>query len=142
AASTDTRPVQPTHPATTRGELISRAQGRSLDYASAGTGTSSHVAAAYFFKMLARVNAVHVPFQRGAPAVNATIGGHVEALVGAVPGYASQLQSGAIRGLAVASEQRLPQFPSVPTYIESGFPGFVALTWAGFFAPAKTSDAI
>jgi len=138
----ETLSVNPNHPAKTLGELIARAQGRSLDYASAGTGTSSHVAAAYFFKMLARINAVHVPFQGGAPAVNATIGGHVEALVGAVPGYASQLQSGAIRGLAVASEQRLPQFPGVPTYIESGFPGFVALTWAGFFAPTRTIDAI
>jgi tripartite-type tricarboxylate transporter receptor subunit TctC len=134
--------VNPNHPARTLGELIERARGRSLDYASAGAGTSSHVAAAYFFKMLAKIDAVHVPFQGGAPAVNATIGGHVEALVGAVPGYAGQFQSGAIRGLAVASEQRLARFPDIPTYSEAGFPGFIALTWAGFFAPARTSDAI
>lgn len=105
-------------------------------------GTLSHIAANYFFKQLAKLDSVHVPFQGGAPAVNAMAGGHVDALVGSVPGYVGQFRSGAIRALALASEKRLPQMPDVPTYGESGFPGFVAATWVGFFAPARTSDAI
>ena len=57
-------------------------------------------------------------------------------------GISGQLKSGAIRGLAVASEKRVPNLPDVPTYAEGGYPGFFAASWVGFFAPAKTSDAI
>ncbi|MCC6777912.1 MAG: tripartite tricarboxylate transporter substrate binding protein [Hyphomicrobiales bacterium] len=134
--------VSPSHPARTLAEFVRAAQGKSISYASPGAGTLSHIAANYFFRQLAKLDSVHVPFQGGAPAVNAMAGGHVDALVGSVPGYVGQFRSGAIRALALASEKRLPQMPDVPTYGESGFPGFVAATWVGFFAPAKTSDAI
>jgi tripartite-type tricarboxylate transporter receptor subunit TctC len=134
--------VHPSSPARTLVELIRGAQGKSISFASPGAGTASHIAAGYFFKQLAKLDAVHVPFQGGAPAVNAMVGGHVDVLVGSVPGYVAQFQSGAIRPLAVASEKRLPQLPDVATHWESGFPGFTASTWAGFFAPAKTSAAI
>lgn len=91
---------------------------------------------------MAKAEVVHVPFQGGAPAVNAVAGGHVDALVGAVPCYAGQLSSGLIRGLAVAAENRLPQFPDIPTYAEGGFGPLFASTWVGVFVPAKVSDAI
>src|ERR1019366_2497055 len=123
-------------------EFIRRAQSKSINIASPGAGTPSHIAASYFFKKLAKLNVVQVPFQGGAPAVNALMGGHVEALTGAVSGYVGQLRSGAIRGLAIASDQRLPQFPSIPTYAESGFPTFTASTWVGFFVPTMTNEAI
>jgi tripartite-type tricarboxylate transporter receptor subunit TctC len=134
--------VSPSNPARTLAEFIRASRGKSISYASPGAGTASHIASNYFFKQLAKIDTVHVPFQGGAPAVNAMAGGHVDALVGSVPGYVAQFRSGAIRALAVASEKRLPQLPDVPTYGEGGFPGFVASTWVGFFAPAKTSDAI
>jgi tripartite-type tricarboxylate transporter receptor subunit TctC len=138
----ETISVHPSSPAKTLPDLVQTARTKSISFASPGVGTSGHIANAYFFKVLARVDVVHVPFQGGAPAVNAVAGGHVDALVGAVPGYAGQLQAGLIRGLGVAAEQRLSQFPNIPTYGEGGFPELVAHTWVGLFAPAKTSDAI
>lgn len=134
--------VNPSDPAKTLAELVQSARTKPFDYASPGVGTSSHVAAAYFFKELAKIDPVQVPFQGGAPAVNAVMGGHVRVLVGTLPGYAGQVRSGALRGLAVASEQRVPEFPDIPTYGEGGYPGFVAETWVGVFAPAKVDPAI
>lgn len=134
--------VNPTDPAKTLGELVQSARTQQFDYASPGVGTSSHVAAAYFFKELAKIDPVQVPFQGGAPAVNAVMGGHVRVLIGTLPGYAGQVRAGALRGLAVASEQRVPGFRDIPTYGEGGYPGFVAETWVGVFAPAKVDPAI
>jgi len=134
--------VNPADPAKTLADLVKSASTKQFDYASPGVGTSSHVAAAYFFKELAKIDPVQVPFQGGAPAVNAVMGGHVRVLVGTLPGYAGQVRSGALRGLALASETRVPEFPNIPTYGEGGYPGFVAETWVGVFAPAKIDPAI
>jgi tripartite-type tricarboxylate transporter receptor subunit TctC len=142
ATAPETLSVHPSNPVKTLAELIETARSKPINYGSPGVGTVGHVAGGYFFTVMAKVGAVHVPFQGGAPALNAAVGGHIDVLVGALPGYASQLQSGAIRSLAVASEQRLPLLPTIPTYAEQGFPGFLPATWVGFFAPAKTSDAI
>ena len=142
AGAAETLSVNPTDPAKTLAELLQSAREKPFDYASPGVGTSSHVAAAYFFKELAKIEPVNVPFQGGAPAVNAVLGGHVRVLVGTLPGYAGQFRSHAIRGLAVASETRVPEYTDIPTYSEGGFPGFVAETWVGVFAPAKLDDAI
>src|SRR5580658_4116849 len=142
AGAPETLTVLPNAPAKDLADLVQTARGKPFDYASPGIGTSSHVAAAYFFKVLAKIEPVHVPFQGGAPALNAALGGHVEVLVGTLPGYAPQLASGALRGLAVASEARVPGYPNMPTYGEGGYQGFVAETWVGVFAPAKLDDAI
>jgi tripartite-type tricarboxylate transporter receptor subunit TctC len=141
AGAAETLSVLPNDGAKTLADLVQAGRTKPFDYASPGTGTSSHVAAAYFFKMLAKIEPLHVPFQGGAPAVNAVLGGHVEVLVGTLPGFAAQLSSGALRGLAVASEARVPGFADIPTYGEGGYP-FVAETWVGIFAPAKLDDAI
>jgi tripartite-type tricarboxylate transporter receptor subunit TctC len=133
--------VAPNDSAETLADLVQTGRAKPFNYASPGVGTSSHVAAAYFFKMLAKIDPVHVPFQGGAPAVNAVLGGHVQVLVGTLPGYAGPLAAGQLRGLAVASEQRVPGFTNIPTYGEAGYP-FVAETWVGIFAPAKVDDAI
>jgi tripartite-type tricarboxylate transporter receptor subunit TctC len=134
--------VAPSDPAKDLAALIEPARTKPFNYASPGIGTSSHVAAAYFFKVLAKIEPVHVPFQGGAPAVNAVLGGHVQVLVGTLPGYAGPIASGTLRGLAVASEQRVPGYTNIPTYTEGGYPGFVAETWVGVFAPGKVDDAI
>ncbi len=142
AGAPETLSVLPNDPAKNLGDLVQTARTKPFDYASPGIGTSSHVAAAYFFKMLAKIKPVHVPFQGGAPALNAALGGHVEVLVGTLPGFAPQLASGVLRGLAVASEARVAGYPNMPTYGEGGYKGFVAETWVGVFAPAKLDDAI
>jgi tripartite-type tricarboxylate transporter receptor subunit TctC len=138
----ETLSVHSQSPVKTLAELIALAKTKPISFASPGVGTSGHIASTYFFKALAKVDAVHVPFRGGAPAVNAAAGGHVDALSGAVAGYGSQLQSKIIRGLAVASEKRMPMFPDIPTYAESGYPQVIAATWIGVFLPAKTDNAI
>ena len=137
----ETLSVNPSSPAKNLAGLLQIAKTKPINYASPGVGTSGHIANAYLFQELAKVEAVNVPFQGGALAVNALLGGHVDALAGAVTGYAGQLKAGSIRGIAVAAEQRLPQLPDIPTYAESGFP-IVASTWVGLFAPARTNTAI
>ena len=107
AGAPETLSVKPTDPAKTLADVVQAGRAKPFDYASAGVGTASHVAAAYFFKVLAKIDPVHVPFQGGAPAVNAVLGGHVQVLVGTLPGYAAQFRSGTIRGIAVASPHRL-----------------------------------
>jgi len=141
AGAAETLAVLPNDAAKTLADLVAAGRTKPFDYASPGVGTSSHVAAAFFFKMLAKIEPLHVPFQGGAPALNAALGGHVQVLVGTLPGYAAQLSSGALRGLAVASEARVPGFTNIPTYAEGGYP-FVAETWVGIFAPAKLDDAV
>jgi tripartite-type tricarboxylate transporter receptor subunit TctC len=142
AGAPETLSVLPSHPAKNLADLVQAARTKPFDYGSPGIGTSSHVAAAYFFKVLAKIEPVHVPFQGGAPALNAALGGHVDVLVGTLPGFAPQIASGALRGLAVASDARVPGYPDMPTYGEGGYQGFVAETWVGVFAPAKLDDAI
>ena len=137
----ETLSVNPSSPTKNLAGLLQIAKTKPINYASPGVGTSGHIANAYLFQELAKVEAVNVPFQGGALAVNALLGGHVDALAGAVTGYAGQLKAGSIRGIAVAAEQRLPQLPDIPTYTESGFP-IVASTWVGLFAPARTDTAI
>ena len=141
AAGAESLSVSTADPAQTLGDLLKEARTKPFDYASPGVGTSSQVAAAYFFKELAKIEPLHVPFQGGAPAVNAVIGHHVRVLVGTLPGFATQWHAGSLRGLALASAARLAEFPDVPTYTESGYP-LVAETWVGIFAPAKLDDAI
>jgi tripartite-type tricarboxylate transporter receptor subunit TctC len=141
AGAPETLSVAPNDPAKTLAELVASAREKPFDYASPGVGTSSHVAAAYFFKELAKIEPVQVPFQGGAPAVNAVMGGHVRVLVGTLPGFAGQFQAHAIRGLAVSSDKRVAEYADIPTYGEGGYP-FVAISWVGVFAPAKVDDAI
>ena len=111
----ETLSVNPSSPAKSLAELLQIAKTKPINYASPGVGTSGHIASAYLFQELAKVEAVNVPFQGGALAVNALLGGHVDALAGAVTGYAGQLKAGSIRGIGVASERRLAQLPDIPT---------------------------
>ena len=85
---------------------------------------------------------VHVPFQGGAPAITATLGNHVDALVLTLPPVTPHIRSGALRGIGVASDKRNSAIPDVPTYGEMGYPNVYSGSWVGFFAPAKTPDAV
>jgi tripartite-type tricarboxylate transporter receptor subunit TctC len=99
----------------------------------------SFIVAQYFFTKLAKIPATHIPFQGGAPAINAAMGAQIPLVAAAMAGGIVQpIRDGRLRGLAVASEKRNPLVPEVPTYIENGYAGFTADAWAGFFVPAKT----
>jgi tripartite-type tricarboxylate transporter receptor subunit TctC len=134
--------VNPSNPAKTLAEFLEAAKTKSVEYGTAGVGTGSFIAAEYFFKVLAKAQTVHVPFPGGAPGVTAIIGGHIGAFAATVSPLIVHINAGKLRGLAIASAQRHPVVPDVPTYAESGFPGFHAASWVGFFVPAQTDNAV
>jgi tripartite-type tricarboxylate transporter receptor subunit TctC len=143
ASSPEALATNPSNPAGNLAEFIKQMHGRTINFGSAGVGTGSHIEAAYFFKFLAKVPAQHIPFQGGAPAINATIGNQIDLLATTLGGgAAAQIQGGKLKGLGVAAEKRAAVVPNVPTYAEQGFPGFTAASWVGFFAPAKTDPKI
>ena len=142
ASSPEAFVAGPNSPAANLAEFLKTANGKSITFASAGVGSGSHIAAEYFFKEIAKVNAVHVPFQGGAPAIAATIGNQVDVMATTLGGgAAAQIASGKLKGLGVASDKRVSVTPNVPTYGEAGHP-FEASSWVGIFAPAGTSADI
>ncbi len=122
-------------------EFVAWAKGREVTFATAGVGSGSHLAAEHFYRNLARIKASHVPFRGGALAVQATLGGQVDAITTSFGG-APHVQAGKLKGLAVAGAKRNALLPDVPTFAEAGYPGFEAESWVGFFVPAKTDAAI
>lgn len=140
AASPETIAAHPSKALGNLKEFLAWAKDREITFGSAGVGSGSHLAAEYFFKVHAKVKALHVPFRGGAPAVQAVLGNQID-LVASSFGVNSQVNEGMLKGLAVASPERNPTMPQVPTYKEAGFP-FVAESWVGFFVPANTNPAI
>jgi tripartite-type tricarboxylate transporter receptor subunit TctC len=122
-------------PATNLQEFIALAKSKpgGWDYASSGTGTSPHLAAE-MFKSMAGIELVHVPFKGNAEAM----GGHVKIYFALVPAVLQHIKTGALRAIAVTTEERLPYLPDVPTIAELGFPGYEISSWQGVFAPAGT----
>jgi tripartite-type tricarboxylate transporter receptor subunit TctC len=110
-------------------------------YASAGAGTSTHLAAA-LFEHLARVKLVHVPYKGGGPAMIAVVAGEVPVTFGTAASVSPHTRSGRLRGLAVTGGQRSALLPELPTIAESGLPGYEMLNWLGMFAPAGTPRAV
>ncbi len=143
ASSPEAIMTSPENPAKDLPDLIKRADGKPITFGSAGVGSGSHVEAEYFFKELAMVQAVHVPFQGGAPAITAAMAGQVDALATTLGGgAAAQIKAGKLKGLGLASDKRASVTPNVPTYAEEGYANFNAASWVGVFAPAKTDRDI
>jgi tripartite-type tricarboxylate transporter receptor subunit TctC len=142
AESPDILAVHPRNPARTLGEFIAAARAKSFTFASAGTGTGPHIGAEYFFREIAKVKALHVPFGGGAPAVTAAVGNRVDAVWIVLPTVTPHVAQGSLRGLGLASRVRNPAVPDVPTLAEMGFPDFYTGSWVGFFAPARTPEAV
>jgi tripartite-type tricarboxylate transporter receptor subunit TctC len=142
AFSPDVIAIHPSNPAKTLKEFIANAKSKSFTYGSAGVGTGPYIGAEYFFREVAKVKYVQVPFQGGAPAITAVLGNHVDAIVLTLPPVTPHILSGALRGIGVASAKRNPAIPNVPTYGEMGYPNLYSGSWVGIFAPAKTPDAV
>ena len=144
ASSPESLSVPPTMQVNNIGEFLKAMQGKPINFGSAGAGSGSHIATEYFLKALAKVPATHVPFQGGAPAMNAALAGHIDMLAATVGGgVAAQINAGKLKGIAMASEKQIAVTPDVPTFAEGGFTNFTAASWVGFFVPAKTPpDAI
>ncbi len=129
------------HPAANLQDLIRTAKGRRLNYATAGVGTSSHIAADYLLRVLARLDAVHVAYKGGGPAVTALLGNEIE-LLNSSATVLPHIQAGRMKALGVASLTRIQSLPEVPTVVEAGYPEFEERSWVGFFAPARTPAAV
>ena len=142
AISPDVLAVHPSNPAKDLKEFINNGKAKSFTYGSAGVGTGPHIGAEYFFREVAKVQAVHVPFTGGAPAVQSAIGNHVDAIVLTLPTVVPPITQGLLRGIGLASATRNSAVPNVPTYGEMGFPNVYSGSWVGFFAPAKVPDAV
>jgi tripartite-type tricarboxylate transporter receptor subunit TctC len=112
-----------------------------LDFASSGSGGLPHLAIE-LFKTQANINLQHVPFKGAGPAVTDLMGGHVQGMIMDFPAIYSQMQSGKLRGIALAAEKRISLMPDLPTSGEQGMPGLLAVNWFAVVAPAKTPAAI
>src|SRR6266571_2322948 len=120
---------------------LARANPGKMNYASAGPGSTTHLAADHFAR-LAGVELVHVPYKGVGPALADLVAGRVQMLsVGLAPVQA-HLKSGALKALAAAAKARLAALPEVPTSAEAGLPGYEMTTWFGIFAPKGTSPGI
>jgi len=133
--------VLSSHPAKDLPDLIRMYKGKRLTYATAGVGTSSHIAADYLLRVLAKLDAVHVPFKGGGVAITAVLGNQVDLLSGSGASWPF-IKQGRMKALAVSSLKRSEALPDVQTVTEAGFPGFEERSWVGFFAPAKTPAAV
>ncbi len=124
-------------------ELIAyaRAHPNKLNFASAGNGTTSHLAGE-LFRTRAGIDIVHVPYRGGALAMTDLIGGQVQMMIEVMPNAWPMAQAGRVRALAVSTQKRFPGAAEVPTLAESGLPGFEASAWDGIFVPAGTPQAI
>jgi tripartite-type tricarboxylate transporter receptor subunit TctC len=131
--------VHPSLPAKTVKDLVTIARARpgQLDYASAGTGSSSHIASE-LFRLVAKINITHVPYKGNGPAMADLIGGQVQMMFNNLAPSVSQVKAGKLRALATTGEQRSPAAPDVPTMVEAGYPGVVFNLWVGLLAPAGT----
>ncbi len=120
---------------------LARAKPGSLSYASQGIGASGHIAGEQF-RLLTRTNIVHVPYKGAAPALQDLRAGHVSMMFDVVPFALQHIQDGSVRGLAVATPQRLAVLPGIPTMAEVGYPEIEGGAWFALFAPANTPRAI
>ncbi len=133
--------VNPATPARSLPAFVRDFKGKDINFGTAGVGTGSHIAGEFFFKETAKVEAKHVPFRGGPEATTALLGGHLSMVVSSLSGFAEQVASGQLRGLAVAAPARVAVIKDVPTFAEAGYPGFTSFSWVGFFAPAATPSA-
>ena len=108
-----------------------------LTYASAGNGTSIHLAGEVFASM-AQLKLLHIPYKGSGPAVTDMLGGQVDLMFDSITSARSHIQSGKLLALGVTSARRSPALPEVPTLAEAGVPGYEVSPWFAVFAPAGT----
>jgi len=128
--------VNADNPARSLKELLAAGQSKPFNFGFGGS--SARIAAEYVFHVLAKANAAGVPFQSGAPALNALLGHHVDVNVGPVAEVHPMIQQGAVRALAVTGPRRAAALPDVPTLDEIDMRGLGINGWIGLLTPAKT----
>ena len=135
--------VHPSLPVRSVKELVALAKAKpdALAYASAGAGTMSHMATE-LLRLRTGIKVQHLPYKGAAPASVSLLSGESQLAFLVMPVAAAQIKAGKLRGLGVAAPTRSPAAPEVPTMEEAGVKGNLAVQWNGFFAPAKTPQAV
>ena len=143
ALSTNILVVHPSLPVRNVKELVAlaKAQPGKLSYASAGNGSSQHLGGE-LLKKRASIDMIHVPYKSSLLGMQDVMTGRVEMTFGNIVAMLPQVRGGKLRSIAITSLERWPSIPDVPTIAESGYPGFEAVAWFGFLAPANTPNAI
>ena len=131
--------VHPSNPATSVQDLIARAKAakKQLTFGSSGTGVSNHIAGE-LLRLESKADMAHVPYKGGGAAMIDVMGGQIDMMFNPVSSVLPFITSGKMRALGISDSKRSAVMPSVPTMVESGFPGFVILESWGLVAPAGT----
>ena len=135
--------VHPSLPAHSLKELIALARARpgQLNFGSGGTGNSTHLAGEYF-KSLAKIDIVHVPYKGSGPAITDLLGGQIQLMFANITAVVPHIKTGRLRALAASGGSRSLALPDLPTVVEAGVPGYVVTSWFGLVAPARTPQEI
>ena len=133
----------PSFPAKTVKDVIElgRRHKGALTYGTTGIGSPHHVVGE-MLRLRGKVELTHIPYKGGGPQVADTLGGHVIISIFTLPVVTPHVQSGRLRGIAVATPKRSPAVPQVPTMEESGFPGFDISQWFAVSVPRGTPDDV
>jgi tripartite-type tricarboxylate transporter receptor subunit TctC len=124
-------------------DLVKAAKAGKVHLGTPGLGSGSHIASQYFFKNLAKADVNHIPFAGGNPAMLGLMAGDINVLAStATSSTLRHMTAGDVTPIAVAGRKRSSIIPNVPTFSESGYAGFEASSWVGFFVPAGTPTAI
>ena len=143
AQSTSILVVHPSVPVKTVQELVAYAKANpgKVNFSSGGIGVLPHLMGEWF-KSMAGIDIVHVPYRGGGPSINDLVGGQVQMTFEGAGVLVPLIETGKLRALAVTSARRLAELPDVPTMTESGFPSFVSTSWTGLLRPARTPPEV
>lgn len=134
--------VNPSVPAKNLQELLVLARSNpGMTYASPGNGSPQHLTSA-LLKSKANLDIIHVPYKGDAPMLNDLIGGQVQMAFVTLSSVLPYIKVGKLKAIALAHEKRVAALPDVPTFSESGMPGFQGATWFGLFAPGSMPAAL
>lgn len=135
--------VHPSVPAKTLAEFVRLAKEKpgQITYGSSGIGGAGHLAGE-LLRIMAGIDLVHVPYKGGGPAMQGLLGGQISAYFATPVAAGPHMKAGKARAIASTGTTRSPFLPEVPTVAESGYPGYEAINWYAYVAPAKTPKDI
>jgi tripartite-type tricarboxylate transporter receptor subunit TctC len=120
---------------------VAKAKPGQLNYGSPGPLTSGHLSME-LLNLQAGINITHIPYKGGAPAIIDLIGGRIQFMISGPPGVLPHIKAGRLKPIATTAAKRSPGLPDVPTFAESGLPGFDTYEWYGVFAPGRMPKAV